>query len=201
MLVPNVVLAVSLGSGPKVAKAQGGGEQSRASQPYEDKWLLSYRGKTTNQARWDPRLAKLLEAGLPNVHAPFYDTSERLAVVALTALSGPPDDVSIESDRYVTLAACVPHVGEHKGLLWVDTGAPEPEMIFAAVDQDAGDEAKAALYLYTRSAPFAEKLPPQFISSLTNFLSTKGIKHLTKFTMTGPSGATTHPPISVLGSY
>ena len=164
-------------------------------------WLLSYQGKTTNQVRWDDRFPKLLQSGLPDVRANFYDPNKPLPEVALVALSGPPEEVSIESSRYVTLAACVPHVGELKGLLWVDAGSSEPEMVFAALDQDAAKPARASLALFTRSSRLASKLPPQFVSSLTAWLTHVGIKHVTNFTMTNQQGRITNLSPSVLGSY
>jgi hypothetical protein len=166
-----------------------------------DEWLLSYQGKNTNQVRWDTRLPKLLWRGLPHFHTKFYDAHKPLPDVALVALSGPPEPVSIESNRYVTLAACVPHVGELKGLLWVDTGAPHPEMIFVALDQDAGKPSQASLALFTRSNQLATKLPPQFVSSLTAWLSSRGITRITGFTMTNAEDRTTKLPLAVLGSY
>lgn len=165
----------------------------------DDRWLLSYQGKNTNQVRWDNRLLKLLETGLPHVHAPFYDVHKPLPEVALITLSGPPEPVSIESNRYVTLAACVPHVGELKGLLWVDTGNSEPAMIFAALDQDSWKTSQSSLALYTRHSQFAEKLPPQFISPLTKWLSDKGIRKITEFTITNAEGKTTNLPLTALG--
>jgi hypothetical protein len=166
-----------------------------------DRWLLSYQGKSTNRVRWDPRLANLLQNGLPSVHTNFYDPHMLLPDVALISLSGPPQPVSIESNRYVTLAACVPQVGELKGLLWVDTGAHHPEMIFAALDQDAAKLSEASLALYTRSNPLATRLPPQFVSSLATWMTNKGIRKVTRLTMTKAEGQTTQLPLAVLGSY
>jgi hypothetical protein len=141
----------------------------------------------------------LLRSGLPHIRAPFYDRDKPLAEVALVALSGPPEPVSIESSRYVTLAACVPHVGEEKGLLWVDTGAPEPEMIFAYMDQSPPPASEASLALFTASDQLASKLPPQFVSSLTGWLTLEGIKTITGFTMTNAEGKTSKLPLTLLG--
>ena len=167
----------------------------------DDKWLLTYQGKTTNQVRWDKRLPDLLRRGIPRIHTSFYDVHMYLPDVALVALSGPPEDVSIELDRYVTLAACVPQVGPLKGLLWVDTGGSHDEMIFVALDQDSWHTTQASVAMYTRSNQLAAKIPPQFLSSLTVWLSTKGIKQITDFTMTNAEGKITHPPLAILGSY
>jgi len=200
MLIPTFALAVTQAmSIPMQAAAV---TPTHAQSAYvDDKWLLAYQGKTTNQVRWDTRLPKLLWRGLPHFHTKFYDAHKPLPDLALVALSGPPEPVSIESNRYVTLAACVPHVGELKGLLWVDTGAPHPEMIFVVLDQDAGKTSQASLALFTRSNQLATKLPPQFVSSLTAWLSSRGITKIAGFTMTNAEDQTTKLPLAVLGSY
>ncbi len=151
-------------------------------------WLLAYDGKSTNQVRWDPRLSGLLQQGLPHVHAQFYDAKQMLPGNALIALSGPPEPVQIQSKRYVTLAASVPSVGELKGLLWVDTGAQVPSMIFAALNQDAGKNNEASLALYTRDSRWVRSLPPQFLTSLHAWLSKVSINDITSLTIEGASG-------------
>ena len=163
------------------------------------KWLLSYRGETTNRVRWDSRFPELLDSGLPHIHASFYNLHDKLPKIALDALSGTPDPVAVESDRYVTLAAVVPEVGELKGLLWIDTEAPLSEMIFAALNQDPAKTNQASLALYTRSTAFTRRLPPQFTASLRAWLSRKGITKITQFTMTNSSGQSSTLPLTVLG--
>jgi hypothetical protein len=165
------------------------------------RWLLSYQGKTTNQVRWDPRLPSLLQAGLPDFNVHIY-SNQPLPETALTYLSGPPEPVNIESGRYVTLAACVPQVGELKGLLWVDLGGSgHPQMIFAALDQDAGKNFRASLALFTQNDEYAKKLPPQFIASLTSWLTGRGIKQLSGFTIANAQDKLTDLSPGILGSY
>ncbi|MBX6361334.1 MAG: hypothetical protein IRZ03_14790 [Acidobacterium ailaaui] len=167
-------------------------------------WLLAYAGKSTNKVRWDPRLPALLEGGLPHVrihwHADFCDQDVLAPENALLALSGPPEIVSVESHRYVVLAAAVPHVGECKGMLWVDTGESQPTMIFAALSQDTVRPSKASLILLARQDLLGSELPPQFVAALLDWLTKKGITQITSFSSEGPSGKSTFLRREIFGS-
>jgi hypothetical protein len=173
--------------------------QTEAATHADDTWLLTYQGKTTNQVRWDPRFSSMLQSGLPHYRVRWWGNST-LPDAAFTLLSGPPDFVVVESNRYVTLAAAVAHDAETKGLLWVDTGASQPEMIFAYIDQDPVHLHHVSVTLYIKNSQLIARLPPQFLSALSAWQSNHGITKITEFTVVNAEGKITNLPLAILGS-
>jgi len=140
---------------------------SNTNDPQTAKWLLDYKGHSTSEVSWDKRLPKLLKRGLPDSIRMKWWGNKTLSATALDLLSGPPEQVQVESDRYVTLAAAIAHNAWNKGLLWVDVDTPEPEMIFVYLAQDASPKFhQASMTIYTNENKFVARLPPEFISSL-----------------------------------
>jgi uncharacterized protein YecT (DUF1311 family) len=88
---------------------------ARASDQYpasnSTQWLLSYKGKSTNDFARDQREAYLVRTRIP----------AKLSSDLLSALGGPPDPVFVVDQRYVSVSACVPHDCQEKGFLWMDT--------------------------------------------------------------------------------
>lgn len=163
------------------------------------KWLLTYKGKSTNQVRWDPRFPSLLESGLPDYRVQWWENSA-LPDAAFTLLSGPPDMVMIESNRYVTLSAAVAHDAQSKGLLWIDIEASHPEMIFCYLDQDPVHLHEFSITLYTKQSQLIAKLPPQFLAAFSAWQSNHGVTKITGFTIVDAKGEISHPPLAFLGS-
>ena len=165
----------------------------------DNTWLLSYQGKPTGAVRWDARFPALLKSGLPHYDVKWWD-NKPLPDAAFDLLSGPTDMVTIESNRYVTLSAAANGVAFYKGLLWVDTGASSPEMIFAYLFQDQFNLDHASIALFTGSNRLAEKLPPQLLATLIRWQSHHGITKITSLTMDNAEGKITHLPLAILGS-
>ncbi len=105
----------------------------------------------------------------------------------------------MNANRFVAMAASVPHVGELKGLLWVDTDAPDVQMIFVALDENAGNAERASLSLFACSDALTRRLPPPLVSSLTAWLSRLGVRQITSFTMTTMDGRAEKLPNAILG--
>lgn len=74
------------------------------------KWLLSYEGKSTNEAIWDARASATIDSLVP----------QRIAEDLKQRLNGPPDTVRRVGDG-VVLSACLATSCGDKALLWVDT--------------------------------------------------------------------------------
>lgn len=161
-------------------------------------WLLGYRGKTTNDARWAPGMEKLLETGLPHIPAHF-EAKRLVPQAALDYLSGNPEPVRIESNRFVTLAAVTPSVGWDHGLLWVDTGKPDSAMLFASLQINPAKPSEASLSLFTRRADYLKTMPPQFTATLSTWVARKGVRALSSFTITGEAAEPASLPTSLVG--
>jgi hypothetical protein len=151
-------------------------------------WLLSYDHKSTNTVRWNSQFPVLLQTGLS--HAPVaWWGNKPLSVAALALLSGPPDAVSVDANRYVTLSACAAGVCTMKGLLWVDTATQHNGLIFAFLDQDVVAHDRAALRIYTENQSFASHLPPLFLRRLSDWEGHLGITAVTCATITNQDGS------------
>jgi hypothetical protein len=107
----------------------------------DTKWLFSYDGQPAGQLVSDKRFEPLLRKYFPNTIVKFWSTQtqvKRVPDVALEFLSGPPEKVLIERNRYVTATGCIPRFCEDRGLLWldtrVDTDTPQPTLVFMAID-------------------------------------------------------------------
>lgn len=141
-------------------------------------WLLSYRGKSAYDVSIDPRFKKLLWAGLPHYGVWWYSSygvDHPLPEGVPDAISGFPDPVAVESDRYVTVSGAFGTEADMKGILWVDTAAEQPAAIFALVRVEADHSATFDLYLGSESED-ARPLPPQFISAVLNWKKKAGIE-------------------------
>lgn len=83
---------------------------AEAAAPVDTTWALLYVGRSTNEARWDPRMDATLRALLPR---------EMLKPVQ-TNLSGPPGPV-LGAGPSLALSACRSHDCGSKAFLWLDT--------------------------------------------------------------------------------
>lgn len=72
-------------------------------------WVLDYHGRSTNDLDWD-RLRPLVNTRVP----------AKLSALLFRALGGPPEPVIVKDNRYVSMAACVPHGCPTKGFFWFD---------------------------------------------------------------------------------
>lgn len=157
MWIPNLLLTGVLAMSLPV-QIEAVAPTDAHSVPADTTWLLAYQGKSTGSVRWDKRFPALLRNGLPHYRVEWWENST-LPAAAFTLLSGPTDMVRVESNRYVTLSAAVEHDAQTKGLLWVDTGASQPKMIFAYLLQDQFKLERASLTLYTKNSDLAITLP------------------------------------------
>lgn len=114
--------------------AQGQNTSASTAQTTSDlrQWMLSYKGKTTNQLYWDKRFAPFFRQNLPSIQVPAIVDGPSLYNAARAYLGGPPNEVLVDSNRYLSASACVAGYCEAEGLLWVDLGEQGPLVVFAA---------------------------------------------------------------------
>lgn len=74
------------------------------------RWLLEADGRSTNEVVHDPRMGAVIARAVP------------AAMVSELhgALGGPPDPLLVTDGRHVSMSACMPHVCDVKGFLWLD---------------------------------------------------------------------------------
>jgi hypothetical protein len=149
-------------------------------------WLLSYKrqGEGLQFLQKNARLHELLEAGLPHYGVPWwreYRTDLPLPDGAFHALSLPPSSVTVEANRFVTVTGTSPGAATFRGLLWCDTAAEQPTLIFVFMMMHQGRaEGSASLDVYTNRDDADSPLPPQLLSSVRAWLKESKISTIDK---------------------
>ena len=140
-------------------------------------WLWQYSPPPAdgreNELMQDPRFEPLLKKYLTAPQAfwgPQTGVRRTLAETALDFLAV-PGTVSAENDRYLTITGCVFHFCSNRGLLWVDLNAPQPLLVFAAIDwttenQPPDDPASTyTLWVFSDQALSTDREQPNRIPS------------------------------------
>jgi hypothetical protein len=128
-----------------------------------------------NQLNWDPRFRELLQSSLPQ-HQFFWRDHGRFTSLPelVQTFIGVPGDVLLDQNRYVTINGCVPHACSVRGMVWIDTApSKQPSLIFVATSSLSPEpseiESLVHLWLYSSTPLNWQKLPPRFVSSLTQW--------------------------------
>jgi hypothetical protein len=146
------------------------------------KWLLTYKrgGDGLVFLRKNARLRALLEAGLPHYGVPWwrkYHTDLPLPDGAFHAISLSPSSVTVDANRFVTITGTSPGTANFRGLLWSDTAAEQPTLIFVFMMMHQGSaEGSASLDIYTNRDDADSPMPPQLINSILEWLKESRIK-------------------------
>lgn len=127
-----------------------------------------------NQLNWDPRFRALLQSSFPQRQFFWRDRGHFLDLPSLIqSFIEVPGKVLLDQGRYVTVDGCVPRDCGNRGLVWIDTvaekGAP---VIFAATNYiggSAGRDGDVHLWLFSSALLDWQKMPSQFLSSLTRW--------------------------------
>ena len=144
------------------------------------RWLLSYKrdGEGLEFLEKNTRLRALLEAGLPHYGVPWYRSSQSnwtLPDGVLYAISVLPGSVTVKDNRFVTITGTAPREGDLGGLLWCDTAAEQPTLIFVFIEKGLGKaEGSARLNIYRNGDHTDSPLPRQLVDSVHAWL--KGLK-------------------------
>jgi hypothetical protein len=153
------------------------------------RWLLSYKrpGDGLVFLQNNARLRALLDAGLPHYGVPWwrkYSTDLPLPDGALSALSVAPNSVTVEARRFVTITGTSPGTATFRGLLWCDTAAEQPTLVFALMNMGLGRaEGSASLDIYTKGDDPDAPLPPQLVNSIHVWLNESKITTLREATV------------------
>lgn len=146
-----------------------------------------------NQLDWDPRFRALLQSSLPQNQFFWRDHGRFTPLPALVqTFTAVPGSVLLDDDRYVTINGCVPQDCDDRGLVWIDTApATRPLLIFVAtgnINNGPGETGSPIhLWLFSSTALNWQKMPSQFLSSLTQW-----------WNRTSPAGAGSVPETVVL---
>jgi hypothetical protein len=121
---------------------QSAAQDSNDSVETSSRWLLSFKHSVAAYETYNnPRFLALLREGLPHYAVPWYrgeqEQKSTLPYGAAYTVSA-PGSVTVQSDRFVTINGYMPRAAGFKGLLWCDTGAEDPTMIFVFMNQHLG---------------------------------------------------------------
>jgi hypothetical protein len=169
-------------------------------------WLLSFKQSNAAYETYNnPRFLALLRQGLPHYAVPWYQARGQNLILpdgAAHAVSYPPSSVMVESDRFVTIIGTIPREGNFKGLLWCDTGAEYPTMIFVFMNQHlgVGKSDSGSLDIYTNSKGADSPLPPQFVASVLSWEKETKVTKITGITVHDAEDQSGTLPVSTLSA-
>ncbi len=164
-------------------------------------WVWRYTEPVPNgnavALRADERFSSLLEAAFHQPQA-FWGKNVPLSTAVPRFLER-YGQVNAKDNRYVTVDGCVPSFCAAHGLLWMDLGAQDPLLVFAAVDwtteAHATEESGANynLWLFASRPVSADTLPlplTQAISDWDARLATahRAVPHIVHALLVEPSG-------------
>jgi len=79
-------------------------------------------------------------------------------------------DVTVGSNRYLTVDGCVPDFCAAHGMLWVDLGRPQPLLVFAGVDWTGENQpADYDLWLFPNRELGADELPLALTEAISHW--------------------------------
>jgi hypothetical protein len=168
------------------------------------RWLLSFKHSVAAYETYDnPRFLALLRQGLPHYAVPWYRARGQNLILpdgAAHAVST-PGSVTVESDRFVTITGTMPLEGDMKGLLWCDTGAEDPTMIFVFMDQVlVHARLVGSLDIYMNSKGTDSPLPQQFVASVLSWEKETKVTKITSITLHDADDQTAALPVSTLSA-
>ncbi len=164
-------------------------------------WLWQYAQPEPNgnavALRVDERFATLLSNNFRQPQA-FWGDRTPLPVLIPRFLAR-YSEVNTKANRYFMVDGCVPSFCAAHGMLWADLGAPEPLLIFAAVNWTTEghtvDEANADydLWLFTSRHLSADTLPLTLRESLADWdvrlaAAHRGVPHIVHAVLVEPDG-------------
>jgi len=89
---------------------------------------------------------------------------------------GVPGDVALSEDRYVTANGCVPHSCSLRGMVWIDTGARDPTVLFVANSNVSTSSTETGslvhLWIFSSTKLNGRNLPPAFKASMSEWWKT-----------------------------
>jgi hypothetical protein len=120
----------------------------------------------------DPRFLPALASFFGHVRLPFNNEA---TPDALLEYFGPPNDVIVTEDRYVSASACAPLFCQEKILLWADTDQKSPVLIAAVVTLSRAEAkgGKQLPHLWILSSQDGKSLRSQFVSILDGWLKSE----------------------------
>jgi hypothetical protein len=164
-------------------------------------WLWQYAQPQPNgnavALREDLRFGALIDAAFHQPQA-FWGNQAPLANVIPRFLSR-YGEVNSKNNRYLTVDGCVPSFCAAHGMLWVDLGAPQPLLVFAAVnwttENHTTDEANADynLWLFASRRLSPDDLPVALRESIADWdarlsAAHRGVPHIAHALLVEPDG-------------
>ena len=164
-------------------------------------WLWQYAQPVPNgnavALRNDERFPALLASDFKQPQA-FWGKQVPLADVIPRFLSR-YGEINSKDNRYLMIDGCVPSFCAAHGMLWIDLDAPQPLLVFAAVnwttESHATDEANAEynLWLFTSRQLLADALPLALTEGISDWdarlaQAHRGVPHIVHAILVEPDG-------------
>ena len=164
-------------------------------------WLWRYAQPAPNgnavALRVDERFASLLANSFRQPQA-FWGKNVPLSA-AIPRFLDRYGAVNAKDNRYLTVDGCVPSFCAAHGMLWIDMGATDPLLVFAAVDwtteTHTTDEAQANynLWLFTNRQVSADALPFALTQAIADWdarlaSAHRGVPHVAHALLVEPDG-------------
>ncbi len=165
-------------------------------------WILQYTQPapdgSENQLVWDHRFEPFLKQNLTAPQS-FWKQGQPLYKAALAFLGGPPGRVFLDQNRYLNADACVQHFCPDRGLLCVDTGLPQPLVVFTAIDwiteNRATDDRNAsyAMWVFPSQPIDPEHIPAALTHSIRRWTGqpssgSTDLQNITRVFLVDPDG-------------
>ncbi|MGI4829880.1 MAG: hypothetical protein ACRYFU_17045 [Janthinobacterium lividum] len=152
-------------------------ERAKAANTGNLQWLWQYAQPVPNgnavALRGDDRFEALLE---DNFKQPQALWGKRIPLsTIIPRFIARYGEINSKSNRYLMVDGCVPSFCAAHGMLWMDLGAPEPLMVFAAVDWTTEDHtvdqlnADYNLWLFPSRQLSADALPLMLTESISDW--------------------------------
>lgn len=139
-------------------------------------WARDY-ATTQQDIKWDPHFIPMLRRALPQHQWFWRDHYRFLPLPELVRLYiGVPGTVTLDEDRYASADGCVPHVCTIRAMLWIDTVARPPKVVFVtteSVDSSAGAQPVNHLLLFSSFRLDDQQLPKPLLHSIQHWIDSR----------------------------
>jgi len=142
----------------------------------QQKWLLEFKGKSTNTLIWDERFSELEDIVIPDREVNLLGFPNTLKESFTSVIGGPPNEIKIETNKnYMVASACRQHSCSEKGFLWFDLLANKG--VIAIVNHFPNKMYNDTPHLYVSSKNVAAKnqLNEQLIFEIKEWLKNEDL--------------------------
>jgi len=142
----------------------------------QQKWLLEFKGKSTNRLIWDERFSELKDFIIPDREVNLLGFPNTLKESFAAVIGGPPNEIKIDTTmNFMVASACRQHSCSEKGFLWFDLLSNKG--VIAIVNHFPNRKYNDTPHLYISSKNYASKnqFKEQLIFEIKEWLKNEGL--------------------------